>query len=563
MKHNELRKFQRSLDEAGAPSKQTKLLEYLVPTLEQDIVRLTETKNARKLVFSHKLEIWWGRSIEKDIRPFAIPEAVRTGHVYLWAAVACLLFESLVAAMIFSGMDMSPWLGAVFAVVTGIILHGIVSLALNSLERPLETLRKVRHWVLAPSAIFFGISFVLLLLARTVTGEVAVQLLPAFNTSLWTITIGLVGMAGAFLAAREVLVWSQRDEREFNGLELEESRTKAFRDTALSHFLTVTTGMSGSTRVEFSEESTTRTASNETSSFPSTGRPTGFGTFSAVAALLLLLPLVNTSCSRGSSQTLEGTSRAADTLTRPESVVVPAESELELDVDTSSSPDDDALKEFLQQLRVKLPDIIERYNIVKVSVYAFNQDGWKARAAFSQDIPRLSVQQSPQTNAGEIGVLPNISSAVDTHNESAKRQQSEEARRLRRVRIAELLEDLKVSALLPDSAGEEPPCTDLNGLLHRTSRSNSPRKRFVIIVTDGHETCGTLTPPSRPPGSNVALVIVLIPEKPTQSDLDISYKQFNVRETELIEVAPWAVVVPYFQLVDGYEQVFEKATYSK
>src|SRR5947208_1787350 len=107
MNHNDLKKIQRQFEEAGAPDKQTKLLEFIIPTLEQDIVRLGEIKKTRKLVFSQKLEIWWSKSVDKDIRPFAIREAVRTGNVYLWSAIACLVFETVIAATIFWGMGAS------------------------------------------------------------------------------------------------------------------------------------------------------------------------------------------------------------------------------------------------------------------------------------------------------------------------------------------------------------------------------------------------------------------------------------------------------------------------
>ena len=555
MRGNELKKIQRNLEEAGAPDKQTKILEFVIPTLEQDILRLSEIKKTRKLVFNQKLEIWWSKTVEKDIRPFAIREAVRTGNVYLWSAIACLVFETVIAAVIFWGMGASPWFGLLFAVVAGLILEGVVSLGLNRLDRPKETLRKIRHWVLAPAAILFGISFVLLLLARTVTGEIAVQLLPAFNTSLWTITIGLIGMAGAFLAAREVLVWSQRDEEEFNTLELEETRTKAFRDTSLSHFLTLTTRMSVNSKIEFTEEETVTSSTNGSGS--STGASAGtFGTFQAIALMLLILPWFTTSCSGiPQNRTNEAVGRQNTIQPLVAGVTSHVESDLEIYIDTSASPDAEATSELSQQLHLGLPRMIDRYNVTHVAVYSFNKDAWKASRIFFRELPSRSRPATNETKAGEIAVLPNISSAVNEHDNELKRQQSEEMENSRRQQISTLLSDLQPSTLLPQRA-EARSCTDVNGLFQRIALSNRKRNRLVIVVTDGHETCASGLESSAPTG-NLSLMIILVPEKPL-INRHTFYQQFKTRKSQIVSTLPNATVVPYFEVVDDYDFPFEQ-----
>jgi hypothetical protein len=79
-----------------------------------------------------------------------------------------------------------------------------------------------------------------------------------------------------------------------------------------------------------------------------------------------------------------------------------------------------------------------------------------------------------------------------------------------------------------------------------------------IVATDGGENYTTQLQPVQVPTGRVALVVVLIPESPTEQKVrTLGYQQFEQRKARIIAAVPWAEVIPYFDT--DYNLAFEKA----
>lgn len=89
------------------------------------------------------------------------------------------------------------------------------------------------------------------------------------------------------------------------------------------------------------------------------------------------------------------------------------------------------------------------------------------------------------------------------------------------------------------------PCTAVSAILERCSLEQV--STLVVVITDGKEECARETPPELPPGART--LIVLVPSR----DEAVGMARED-REAHLEAIAPWALVVPSFELADPTRQ---------
>ena len=553
MKDRTLQRKLRNFSETGSPGDRINFLELDTPLLDQDIRRLTEIKDARKLHHQRTLETWYGTLSSPIRRPTAIPEHTRTAQKYFWSGIAGITAEGLLTAYIFGRMGMSAWWAIIVAVLIGLFVETIISFSLKNVDRPRETLRRIKHWIMVPSATVFFFSFILLLLARTIKGDLAVLLLPAFNVSLWTITIGLLGVVGACLAASEVWAWSKRDERGYDKLEKEETKTMAVRDKFNRELSALRSAMKTSVTTTAQRFSSATIAGAPVGG---SGRTNGrrFPLKNAIPVVLLaLVPFLHACTSEPSKAS---TQQPAATRT---SLVQIGESDFDIYVDASLSVEDSALEGYVRDLIAQLPAVVERWKVLKVSVYTFGEDGWNCSLTYSRELPGLPLSTSPKVDKGEVGaLLPNIAESID-ENEMNQREQKD--RQVRRQYLDELkiaLSGLTEKAFLPIPRSAEPRCTDLNGLFHRVATSSTSRPRLVLLLTDGEERCKRNLLRVAAPANLTAMLIALLPEKLEEQKVrKLSFEHFEERKAQIAAAIPWARIVPFFD--HDYDAAFSEA----
>lgn len=215
MNGHKIEKSQRQVDEIGKPLDKWRHIQRVVKILEGDINRLEQQLKAQRALFCEEYAAWVGVFDAFCEIPFSIPEDHRAATRYRISAVSAIAFESALAAWLSQGMGLPWWTGALLAFLTAGILHGALLLTFRKAEKPRETLGKLRRVLLRPSLFVFFISLVILLLVRSVSGELAVTLLPLFGVSLWTTTIALLIAASTLLAAADVTDWSWKEAKEY------------------------------------------------------------------------------------------------------------------------------------------------------------------------------------------------------------------------------------------------------------------------------------------------------------------------------------------------------------
>jgi heme A synthase len=184
MTKSKLKALRRRTEEAGNLQDHRRVLRAAVSVLEYEMNRLEQEKASLRMLFHRKLEAWWSSPAPVDHIPFAIPDDHRASRLYLLAAIASITFETLLGAWISVTLGLPWWSGALVAVLAAVIFDGGFSLAFRQADRPKEALGKIKRWLLLPSLVGFGLSFLFLLLARTVSGDIALLLLPVFGAAL-------------------------------------------------------------------------------------------------------------------------------------------------------------------------------------------------------------------------------------------------------------------------------------------------------------------------------------------------------------------------------------------
>lgn len=228
MKLKEVKKLQQRVDEAGDQEDRRRALQSAVDLIDAGIQRLENELAALREVFRRKLETWLTNLFQVLI-PFTIPEDHRDAKLYRIAAFACIFLEAALAVWICMRIGLPWWVGVAIAILAAFLFHGGLSFAFRRVERPKETIGRLRRYLVWPSIAVFGISFLVLLLARTATGGVAVLLLPLFGVALWTTTLGLLLLAGGLLAAAKVIDWSYKDHKNYDTKDRDLATLKVYK----------------------------------------------------------------------------------------------------------------------------------------------------------------------------------------------------------------------------------------------------------------------------------------------------------------------------------------------
>jgi hypothetical protein len=525
MTKSKLKALRRRIDEAGLQDRQRAIL-AAVSVLVYWMNHLDQKKAALRMLFHRKLEAWWSSPAPVDYIPFAIPDDRRASRLYLLAAIACITFETLLGAWISVTLGLPWWSGALVAVLAAVIFDGGFSLAFRQADRPKETLGKIKRWLLVPSLVGFGLSFLFLLLSRTVSGPIALSLLPIFSTALWTTTLSLLLMGGALFAATHIVDWSSKMSRDYHALDAEQANMKLLHDEFLNDLNPPTSSATGQ-------------SSPPADSSDSTPTQRSFA-LARVLPVLLLAGLLSVCVSCGKAS-------PAPTVSDHGSV----ERELETYLDDSKSLSDDA-GTVMRNLVAHLLEIAEAWNVTHLRFYRFGRDGWRAEERLKVDLPQLKLPTSHPAGSSELDDLGNIRRAKEARAAEDKAKAREKYREDVRRTLASVESDLLA---LSDPA--EPPCTDINGVLRRIALASSAKPRLVILITDGVENCSSAIQPVARPEGDIRLVIILVPERPEEAKgSQRGYDQFAARSAQLSAAVPWAKVVPHFS--EDLSHVFEQ-----
>lgn len=542
MRNHDLQRMRQQVDEAGAPEHRLRMADSVRVALDQDLGRLRDTLAVYTTLFRRKLEVWTGRLEPHISRPFALPEETRTARQYGWYGLVCLAIEAVLAGWIFFRMGIMPWFGAVFALLMGVVCEGIVHHGLNNVDRPRETLRKIRDWVLTPGAILFVPSLIVLLLARIAEGVLAVQFLTGFNIALWLCSASVLILAAAFLAAREVLLWSQRDTETYEALNAEEAQTRAFRNQIEGEYQELASTI-GRLRASPADG---HSSHDQPQSVPSSSD----GSFTLPIVLILLGLLSSTACTVNAP--VEGGAKL------PQNVAPLIEYDLDIYGDVSRSPDSTALSVVYRTLiPIQLVELAERWHIRRVATYRFGEDGWNCTQTFAVDLPRVIRPKPLNSSGSEIAALfPNLTQAVQEDQAQQLARQEEQARQTYRAQLRNALGRLDASGLLPIANSPEPPCTDLVGLGRRVTLVPGARPKLTLVITDGRETCARrMAPIPRPTGNVGPVVVVLVPPRKRNGR---AYQAFEASKTDILRVMPWCEVIPHFDT--EYNRAFSRAS---
>jgi hypothetical protein len=143
-----------------------------------------------------------------------------------------------------------------------------------------------------------------------------------------------------------------------------------------------------------------------------------------------------------------------------------------------------------------------------------------------------------------------IPMAVHESEEREWRRQAVEAQQHYRESISSALRALDKETVLPD-AKHETPRSDIVGLLRRVSQASERSTQYVLILTDLADTQHRSFPKLPPSEGKVKVLVLLAPALPKDAALTLGKalagpEQFDIRERQLREAAPWIKVAPYF-----------------
>jgi len=507
-------------------------------SLEDDIERLDNDLLRTRTLFHQTLETWWKETVKEELDPFVIGEDRRISKLYVAGAISSIALEMGLAGWISNKIGFPIWAGVGVALLLPVILEAVFNFIFWNRDRPRETLDKLKRRLLMPSSGLFGTAFLFLLAYRVLPVDWAVTLEPLVTLGLWMTTIGALLMAGSLLAAARIYNWSARDADEHKQLTHERQEANRYKEEFRAEL----------TMLHPTENTQPRTLVAQSTTSPD-------GTIAKGAAVLMVIALVlpfTVSCSQKAS--------GLDSSAGPRKLLAqPPEMEMEVYIDSSKSPQDDALLEAARNINNSIRSIIEKRNVVKLRIFEFGRDGF---------VP--SEKKVFVIEPMEIAELPSLSERENFRNDVKDEKERELINKLTRLQgdlkkkymqnMDESLKGLSSEMFLPSSS-VEPRCTDLNGVFRRISMTSDPRPHLMLIVTDGVHNCGQLAEGIAPPQSDVLLVIVLCPEKieaKSRSPLaTTSSSSYDTQSTLLSKAVSWGTIVPQF--TEDFDNTFDHA----
>ena len=503
MTHRHITKARRALQNAGTPKDRDELRSRLADELNNDLETLDEEESGVRDDFRRRLARWRTEDVPADTPIHAIPSDISDARLYRITGVFALLCEVALASWVFAYLGV-PWIiGALAALAITVTLHGVFLQVFDNPERPKEAVWRLKVYVLAPAIIGFLVALALGILARYVTGGLAVALLPLFSLSLWLGTISLMLLAGGLFTLAHLRGWSQKHQRVYRAIDRERRQSTDF----LAEL----------------ERDTERRALPE---------PERREITKSIAAAVILAALIPAS----------GCIEAASSPTLPARNA--NEAALDIYIDWSGSCVRPALEEALAMVVQELPDVIEQNAIGELALYRFAEDGWSPELLETLTLPaKPTIEALPNT---EWASFKNIRDALEESEAQALAQRAGTYR----AQLREVLQPLKNKTLLPDE-GTESNATDVAGLFARIASTADDKARIILVLTDLADTKHKTLPTFDTPGQNTRTLVLVTPAKPKDARRTFgkalsSRDQYIRRAEELANAAPWAHPAPYF-----------------
>jgi hypothetical protein len=537
MNSKEIKKARHTLEDAGTVADRQGARSFIVEKLRSD----AEVLGKRILVVVEEyrsfVATWLTVELPAETKPVALSDDSDKRRKYLMAGILALLVEMGLAGAIFALRGVPWWIGALGALGLTLVLDAALHIVLfGKTQRPKESLRKLKRYVIAPAFAGLLLAVALVVLARYVEGTAAVKFLVLFSLALWLLTMSFMVLAAALFCAAHLYGTTERLERKYLTLEYEERITKAFLAE-----LEVTSRSDGARALPSSAEVATPVAGVDGRP---TARPVGSRVFESVGTLLPILALIilGACSSPQAGATPQGgrpTAIAATTQGQPETAA--QASVCEVIIDGSGSVV--GLEEVWKHVREELPMVVETLGCISLAVSSFNVDGWLLTPLKELQLPVLEVPEQQRTSS-EWMSFTNFRDAVA----------QEEERRLSRARqahstsVREALRALEGPIL---GSGDESPGSDVVGVLRRLSQVRDNRPRYVLLITDGADTRYRRFPAIPAPSGNVHVLVLLAPAKPNDARFTFgkalpASEQWEVKSKDLKRAVPWAKVVPYF-----------------
>lgn len=535
MDKKEISTLNKSIAFAGGTHNKRKALKSAIAFAEHDEQRLDKIKDKRCAEFRRRKEEWRGEPAEKDEIPHALPHERRAARTFRWSGWFAILLECILATLISIAMRWPWWAGVLIALVFAVVLHGGLLMVSRRSGRPRESYATLKRWVLIPSLFLAVISLLMLLAVRSVTGWLLLALLPFLTLSLWTATVGLLLLGAALLTAADIFDWSRKDAQEYAGYAHEQQQSINLKREWQEDLEELE-------RSEQREVTSPQVAQQPVRNHASNGNAEASTVTRILPVLLGVSLLLSSAC-----QTTAGGQDTALPQPSPtvgeRSTAATSEYLLDLYMDASLSPNEDAYRYTIANIHGSLPSIIENWNVRRLAVFHFGDDGWNAVQQLRLDLPRLLLPEVANQDVGELGMFRNVEEAEQQRVTEERVATEAQARERYRVEVRNALARVTEGTLLPPSVSQgaiEPRCTSLFGVLNRIA-NDSTATRLVIVVTDGVESCQPSVRPIESPRGNVTLIIVLLPEKNSKGQ-----ENFERRSRQLATVCDWCTIVPHF-----------------
>ena len=520
----------------GHPEKRIQKLRDAILQLTHLDTRLEAEKNTLYRFFRTELEKWSGYFADvKEIRPIAIPEDMWRARLFRGGAIACMILEAGIGGLIATTIGFPWWSGALLAALLVILFHAGFSFAFDELDEPKKTYHRIKRWLLIPSFLITLLSLLFLLFDRTVPESWVPQLLLGISMSLWSTTVGLLLFGAALLTAAHVRGWSGRFKESYDSQVALQDMTRSLHGEFAGQ-LALLESTSQARPASAPAEGPGEAVEGEAADSAQSAAPNGRAPVAVLLAVLFFSACTTPDVSSGVSST--ATTPTASVRCR----------DLDIYIDHSGSCSETPFINTVRALLEQLPAIVATWDVCgTLRVIPWAQDGWNAQETLTIQLPALKVvtSQSETNQSGEVfALLPNLEKAMNEHLAAQTAEEEAQARREHQENIRQVLAPVAEQVLLPPANAPEPRCSDLNGILRRVALTTGPQPRLAVLVTDGHETCAPPIQAVPAPEGEVIAAIILVPEKPSQKK-HIGYTQFETRKAELMDVAPWSIVLPY------------------
>jgi hypothetical protein len=308
----------------------------------------------------------------------ALPGDMHDSRLYRLTAFVALASEMALAAWVFFWQGVAWWVGVVMALGITLTLHGIFLHVFDNRERPKESIHRIKTFASLPAIFCFLVALAVVVLARYVTGTLALLLLPAFSLALWLGTLSLLILAASLFTIAHIQSWSARHAKQYRELDREERRSSAFLDELSADQNAVAAPV---TPINRPVDAVASSAIANTAK-----RGVGF-----LAVIIVARALISgtTACSTAQTSVTAAPPAVGPTETRA------ASANLDAFIDTSGSCVWPALEEAWNTVRRELPEIVERQGDHQTHRVAVRSGRLVAAAGERDRVARTASGDSP------------------------------------------------------------------------------------------------------------------------------------------------------------------------